>query len=175
MFFNKKSVIHLAFGFFERGLIFQMSALTYFWLMIRLSFTNPISILFFRPSLLSTWQQSLISNDNEFAIENGPALPGLMVALFWAAGKLEPADQTNDVQAKYQTSLDSEFHGTPFTPTKFFWSDENYCLKIFWIFWFSKTSFFHDCQPINKFWSLVSNIIGIKNPNCIVWAVEFFS
>ncbi len=36
---------------------------------------------FFRQSLLLTWRQLLFSIANEFLIENGPALPGLRLAL----------------------------------------------------------------------------------------------
>ncbi len=82
--FCQISVIHLNFGFFERGLIFQMSAITFVWLMIRLRFTNPIWKLLFRQSPLFTWRRSWISIANEFLIENG-RLCRVWVLLFWAA------------------------------------------------------------------------------------------
>ncbi len=73
--------------------------------------------------------------------------------VFRAPCKLKLADQTkNDFQAKYHTSLDSEFRGTTFEPIKFVWK------FFFSFFWSSKTGFFHDWQPINNFWSRVSNI-----------------
>ncbi len=47
---------------------------------------------------------------------------------------------------------------------------ESFVRSFSWLFWFSKTEVLHDWQPISNFWSPVSNVIGIKNPNWISWA-----
>ena len=79
--FSPKNVIHLNFGLFDTGLTFQLSAVMFFLLMIRLSCTDPIRKLFFRQDLPITWRRSLFSIANEFFIENGPASPTQTLAL----------------------------------------------------------------------------------------------